>query len=312
MRPYRPIKPFVRPGATSGDARVSRRPHLVRNKTLLLCSAAAIALLVYAILACPRQPSYQGRNLTTWLDILFPASGGSALQKQAVEQAVREMGQESLPWLVGWLKVRNGPFAKGFGQRIYPTLLPLGVGLIWRPAIDRNVKTISAFRALGKTADPAIPQLLGIVTNATDRIQRFLVLQALCAIGSEKACDAVMSLEGTSPQFTEQYLRTLFLSVNPSMAELPSRRFKSRDGNQGMHGHTRIARVGTNNRTSVGKDFGHFRHLRCLQCLCLCPSPGKGLHEYSQSRIGFSAAPLGRCVVGFGAHRGCGGGASCR
>jgi hypothetical protein len=82
---------------------------------------------------------------------------------------------------------------------------------------------------LGKTADPAIPELLGVVTNATDRTQGMLALEALYAIGSERAFDAVMSLKGTQPSFTEQRLRNNFVAHNPSMAEYARRRTESPD-----------------------------------------------------------------------------------
>jgi len=187
------------------------------RKFLLVGLSIALLALVGAFVLTPRQPSYQGVKLRDWLDVLFLASGSSDAQRQMAERAVREIGQDGLPWLIGWLRAKDGRFGKAFAQSMYVLLLPFGISRHWTPAIDHNVKAVEAFKVLGRTAEPAIPQLLNIATNSTDGAQRMLALRALCAIGSEKSFDAVMSLASSrsDPLFTERSLRNIFLSINP-------------------------------------------------------------------------------------------------
>jgi hypothetical protein len=195
------------------------------RKFLLVGSSIALLALVGAFVLTPRQPSYQGVKLRDWLDVLFPASGSSDAQKQMAEKAVREIGQDGLPWLIGWLRAKDGRFGKAFAQSMYAPLLPLGISRLWTPAADHKAKAVPAFRILGRAAEPAIPQLLNIATNSTDGAQWMLAVRALCAIGSEKSFDAVMSLASSrsDPLFTERTLRNMFLSINRDMSQYAER-----------------------------------------------------------------------------------------
>lgn len=198
----------------------------MRKKALILGMLAAALLLAGVFLATPRQPSYQGIKLRDWLEVLYPPSGCSKAERQRAEEAVRTIGPDGLPWLVGWLKAEDRPIGKAFAQRYWASLLPFGISRLWTPAADHNAKAVGAFKVLGKVADPAIPELVGIVTNAPDPGRVFQGLRALCGIGSERAFDAVMSLKSSRPQFTEEFLKSAFLASNPGMGEYVERRLE--------------------------------------------------------------------------------------
>lgn len=200
----------------------------MRRKALLGgISVGVIAGMVVGLCALfhgPRQPRYHGTKLREWLDVVFPASWAPPAKKLEAENAVREIGPNGLPWLVGWLKAEDSRLGKMFAQRYYGALLKFGIHLVWTPAADHNAKALAAFKVLGAEADPAIPQLVAMATNAPDNGHALRALRALCEIGSERAFDAVMSLKATRPMFTEKFLKSMFISSNPAMAEYVNRK----------------------------------------------------------------------------------------
>jgi hypothetical protein len=202
----------------------------MRKKAAILGMSVAVLLLAGVFCATPRQPSYQGIKLREWLEVLYPPSGRSIAERQRAEAAVREIGPDGLPWLVAWLKAEDKPIGKAFAQRWWGSLLPFGISRLWTPAADHNAKAVGAFKVLGKVADPAVPELVAIVTNATDSGSVFQGLRALCGIGSECAFDAVMSLKSSRPQFTEEFLKNAFIASNPGMAQYVERRLERNRG----------------------------------------------------------------------------------
>ena len=69
----------------------------------------------------------------------------------------------------------------------------------------------------------APPHLLSRTASVISYVMK--ALHALCATGSEKSFDAVMSLASSRPGqlFTEKSLRNLLLSINPDIAPYPER-----------------------------------------------------------------------------------------
>jgi hypothetical protein len=190
------------------------------RKRIIIVGASIALILLTSLLFLPRhQPTYHGVKLREWLDILDPLSGTSAAQKQTAEEAVREIGKDGLPWLISWLQAKDGRLGKAFTQSMYAQLLPSGISRFWRPAPDHNWKALQAFKVLGKTAEPAIPQLLNMVTNSTGDTHPMLALEALCNIGTERAFDAMLSLSHRRPEkmFTEKWLSQMFIQRNPDL-----------------------------------------------------------------------------------------------
>jgi hypothetical protein len=191
------------------------------GKRIIIFGASTALILLTSVLFLPRhQPTFQGVKLRDWLDSLDPLSGTSVTQKQTAEEAVRAIGKDGLPWLISWLQAKDGRFGKAFTQSMYAQLLPNGISRFWRPAPDHNWKALQAFKVLGKTAEPAIPQLLSMVTNSVEGTHHpMLALEALCNIGTEKAFDAVLSLSHRRPEkmFTEKWLSQMFIQRNPDL-----------------------------------------------------------------------------------------------
>jgi len=197
-----------------------------RTKAVVLGIPVAALLLAFIFFATPSQPSYHGIRLRQWLEVLHPLSGRSAAEVREAQEAIRHIGQAGLPWLLEWLKAEDGRLAKAFAQRYYATLAPFGITRFWKPAVDHNAKAEWAFRVLGEVADPAIPQLVAMVTNAPNTERAMRGLRALCGIGSERAFEAVLSLESTRPMFTKEFLRGAFQPSNPEMVEFVERRLR--------------------------------------------------------------------------------------
>jgi hypothetical protein len=201
----------------------------MKKKPLLLAGGLAMfGSVVLAVLLCPSEPSRNGLTLSQSLEALFPPSGSSAQQKAEAEEAIHQMGADALPWLMAWFSAKGSPMERWFSSQVYPTLMSFRVAWFvpWHSTADRNVKAIWGFKALGRAANPAIPELLRFIQNSTDRVQAYRGVRALCAIGTGRALDAVMSLEGSRPYFKREALLSTFVSENPHLRGYGLRKYE--------------------------------------------------------------------------------------
>ena len=201
---------------------MKRKPLLFAGGLVLLAS------VVLAVILCPSEPSSNGLTLTECLGILFPPSGTSPQEKAEAELAIRQMGAGACPWLVVWFSAKSNPLERWFSARVYPILMGLHVARFvpWHSTVDRSIKAIWGFKALGKAANPAIPDLLGFIQRSTDPDQAWRGVRALSAIGTAQALDAVMSLEGSRTYFKRERLLSTFVSENPHLREYVRKKYE--------------------------------------------------------------------------------------
>lgn len=114
-------------------------------------------VLILTVLLRPREPSYQGKSLSSWLEQVD--YGQPADRREAARRAIRAMGTNALPWILREFDERGSIFA-GFN----PVLRKLSGGRLWFPTHDTNVRRATwGIWALGGLAKPAIPELLGML-----------------------------------------------------------------------------------------------------------------------------------------------------
>ena len=150
--------------------RVSRRRILIGG-LLALGTAGLIWGVVY--FASPREPTYQGKTLSTWIVPFcrqttkgLDAPGGPEHfeELQPVRLAVRELGSNAVPFLIARLNARESGLhrtARQLSEKLPYASLRL---------TDPNVSKIRAVRALailGPDAGPAIPSLKPEVNDPT-------------------------------------------------------------------------------------------------------------------------------------------------
>ncbi len=113
----------------------------------------------------PREPIYQGRNLSQWISIWYSGYSGSSPhatqdEAEASERAIRAMGTNCIPCLVAWLSDD-------------------------RPDINQRSTVLEIFQILGEQARPAAPALIQL-TKSRDKEIRWYAFDCLRAIKPEK------------------------------------------------------------------------------------------------------------------------------
>jgi hypothetical protein len=159
-----------------------------RAKVARALIAALIAAVVAAAVLCwPRpqpQPTYQGRPLQYWVALLDnPYKAGTNLI--TIAKAIDAAGTNALPFLVQWIHYESPPL-----RTLLVNLLSLVVP--W-PTLERVARparfrlacgSLLAFRQLGSTAAPAIPELARLANNPASRETAWRAIQALAEIGT--------------------------------------------------------------------------------------------------------------------------------
>src|SRR6266496_1448149 len=104
----------------------------------------------------PGEPRFQGKRLTTWLE----GYGQSQHKNQQVDEVVRQIGTEALPWLLRMLERKDSNLKLKFVNAA--TKLPF-IKIRFTPAEDRRKRAAWAIIALGDKAKPALPGLINLL-----------------------------------------------------------------------------------------------------------------------------------------------------
>ncbi len=121
---------------------------------------AGIALFVFR----SREPVYQERPLSAWLEDLD--YGQPSFRREAVpqaEEAVRHIGANAVPFLVGMMRCKDSPFRK---KMIALCSKQSFIKLRFRPPADTlQWRGVLGIYSLGPTGKFAIPELINLLTN---------------------------------------------------------------------------------------------------------------------------------------------------
>ena len=169
-----------------------------------------------------REPSYQGRKLSAWLDDLYevtgggpllagpagqpseakddpasidagrvatPVSAGAASEEQRLKfkqdqavEAIRHIGTDAIPYLIKIFRSRE----PGLMRRIATFSFKPS-----RTANERFMRSVGGFRALGSRAELAIPELSEFVENGDTAYEASL---AMAAIGPQSVPSLIRAL----------------------------------------------------------------------------------------------------------------------
>ena len=135
-----------------------------------------------------REPSYQGKPLSSWLE----NDDGSLEAEQNAQRAVEKVGTNSIPTLLTILRQSDSPLKRrvmDLAQR------QRFIKVHWTPAEMRNSGAWVGFSTLGSNAAGATPLLMEIYgLEASEASQRYVV-RSLAAIGP--AANAAILITGT-------------------------------------------------------------------------------------------------------------------
>jgi hypothetical protein len=124
----------------------------------------------------PHQPTYEGKELSTWLDELAALDYTKQWDPQTKPaQAVRAIGTNAIPWLLSELQAHGYRIEWQLNQLLAKQAL-----ITFRfPDVNTRLRRATlGFKALGELGQPAIPDLLKLVESNPG-----FVPAALAAIG---------------------------------------------------------------------------------------------------------------------------------
>lgn len=136
-----------------------------------------------------REPKYQGKKLSHWLwEMEVAPDTVSPAWKESV-QAVRVMGTNAIPCLLGMIKVPDTQWKRSLVNWAQESMeLDLEDYL---PEVQRR-RAVVGFRILGKTAEPAVSQLTILVSHSDLEVASS-ALNALTEIGGPGTLSPMLS-----------------------------------------------------------------------------------------------------------------------
>jgi hypothetical protein len=157
------------------------------RKRLLIAAGLLLAELVGLIVwraSWPREPLFEGRRLSSWLNhhvassSAKPPYGSPGWQK--ADEALRHIGTNAIPTLLRMIRAKDPP----------PLVLKLiefqryrWTRINYRYAYTRHEEAEYAFRMLGTNGASAIQELIKIYEEATSPASKICAAQALGSIG---------------------------------------------------------------------------------------------------------------------------------
>lgn len=128
-----------------------------------LLLAGVVGLLVWRAPG-PREPVFEGRTLTSWLDHHVASSAASPPYNspgwKKADEAIRHIGTNAIPTLLEMIRARDRP---PFVLKLMETARRLGfTRSMYRYANWRHEEAEYAFQMLGTNAASAVPELIRI------------------------------------------------------------------------------------------------------------------------------------------------------
>ncbi|EEF57889.1 HEAT domain containing protein [Pedosphaera parvula Ellin514] len=162
-----------------GFRAANRHAHTMKKRVrigLAILVAALVAGFGWQLLH-QKEPSYQGRYLSDWLEEVWYLDGG--VDPEA-EKAVRQIGTNAIPYLLK-LAITRDSALKAKVTAILPE--KWFVSYATRSA-HNHFSAAFGFDALGSAAEPAVPTLIGLLDDKDDDIRK-TATRSLGSIGPE-------------------------------------------------------------------------------------------------------------------------------
>ena len=159
-----------------------------------------IAFLIVAVIAVcawlalgSREPRYDGRKLSDWLDQYGRLDSGSTPDYEAAT-AIRSIGTNAIPLLLKYLSVNNSALRKQIvqfaeKQEVFKVNIP--------SANAYHEAAIGGFHALGVLGKPAIPSLVALLNDTNSGPS---AVRCLCFIGEDAVGVLIQGLNNTNSE----------------------------------------------------------------------------------------------------------------
>jgi len=168
-----------------------------------------LIILVLVLRLGDREPVFEGRKLSAWLD-------DPTLTEAESRRALRALGTNALPQLQAWLERQPRAIertVRGIDRRVDY----LGIG--YHPSLTANFRARRGFLLLGEAAAPAVPWLEAGASRKDADFGFYLGALAVCGPAGWRALDR---LEATATlEERKLFLQTLALGVLHSTELIP-------------------------------------------------------------------------------------------
>jgi hypothetical protein len=183
-----------------------------RGSLLLLIPCLAI---VIGLLTLPRrehEPLYQGQPLSHWV-LLSQRDDRS----DEADKAISEIGTNALPLLMKWIRYELPGWRGKLAKDNHPILQRFvgSFGTTKRELLADA--SLGAFRILGTNAASAIPELTGLMRNASTPQTAFRAMVALSQIGTNGLPPLISAIQ--NPQYPlrqKAVLTIVFMPASPA------------------------------------------------------------------------------------------------
>jgi len=190
-----------------------------RKRVLVSTSLFAFAVVTVAVIyfLIPREPSYQGKTLSTWIEpfcqktatgLNAPAGPQHFEELQPVRRAVVAMGTNAVPFLIAKLNLHDS-----FLQRMITRVRAKQPIAALKPT-DPNINRIRAVRALAVLGPVATPAITNLAEQLGDVLVAENAVYALSGMGPEGMRALVAEYPNVNPLVRMQIAMTL---LHPSM-----------------------------------------------------------------------------------------------
>lgn len=140
-----------------------------RSRALAILSGCAL-LTILASALWPREPTYEGKSLSSWLGLLPAPNRGFLGPRQAAQDAVIQIGTNGLPYMLRWMRYDPPPWRRRAVVAVdqLPNGFPGRKRLLeWLRGKNESLRAsaVAGLATLGTNASPAIPELTLMMQN---------------------------------------------------------------------------------------------------------------------------------------------------
>lgn len=178
----------------------------------LLGMVTVISAAFAADIERPREPMFDGKRLSTWLDeyqrsIPKPEYDGDPQMRARAEEAVRKIGTNAMPWLLQELSAKEATHGNELPTNFYTG-----------ETIGRRWLAATAFEILGPSAKNGTPTLIRLLD---DKQTSYTAASALGGIGVESIPVLTQALTNTNACARESAARVLGMFGAKAQSAIP-------------------------------------------------------------------------------------------
>ena len=167
----------------------------MKTRSMFIFIALVLALGGVILLSFPREPHYQGRSLTSWLQQCNDTSLDETQRLSEAQTAVRAMPIKNvLPRLLNLVEDKDDPVSVWMIDKSDKFRVQF---LKWHSAEDFQQLGIAGFEVLGTNAAPAVAELTKLLN---DKQHAFVAVRCLVAVGPPAEPSVSQALTNQSVQ----------------------------------------------------------------------------------------------------------------